>query len=160
RQAIDEEDAVEVVDLVLYDTRQQTLGLALVPVALEVGEAEPDGARTLDVLGDLGDTEAAFLVRNAIPGEPVDGGVDQHQTRADVPPRLVVGDLGQDDQAFGNADLRRGQADPRLAVHRLEHVLDEGTQRVQGFGDRLRLVAQHGGPVRQDRPNCDDATPL
>src|SRR5690606_23210549 len=47
------------------------------------------------------------------------------------------------DDAVANTDLRRGEADAILGVHRLEHVVDERTQLRRHLLDRAHLLAQH-----------------
>ena len=54
--------------------------------------------------------------------------------------------------AFGNANLRRGQANALGRVHGFEHILDQLVQlRRIKFGDRLGLLFEHRLAVQNDR---------
>src|SRR4051812_23536844 len=62
RQIVDEQHAIEVVDLVLDAGGEQPVGVLLVHLAVEIGKAEADLRRALDLFIIFGDREAAFLV--------------------------------------------------------------------------------------------------
>ena len=59
---VDEQHAVEVVDLVLQAGREQAVGLDLVRLALEVEIFDLDLRRALDLLVEFRDRQAALLV--------------------------------------------------------------------------------------------------
>src|SRR5687767_14681033 len=133
-QVVEEQLAVEVVDLVLQAAREQLGRLDLVRVAVEVHRAHDDVLWPLDVRIDVGDREAAFL-RLGLARRLEDLGIDDDERLSlDVDHR----------EALGTADLRRRQPDPARVVHRLEHV---GHERAQVFRD-----LPHGhGALPQDR---------
>src|SRR5690606_12479418 len=64
-QAGDEEDALEVIELVLNDASLEVLEDLLLPVAVEILRLDDDARRSLDPAAHVGDREAAFLVRHA-----------------------------------------------------------------------------------------------
>src|SRR5688572_7666928 len=61
---VDEQHAVEVVDLVLDAAGQEPGGLELLLLAGEVEILHPHLCRSLDILVEFRDREAAFLVRD------------------------------------------------------------------------------------------------
>src|SRR5690606_28704406 len=62
RDVVDEQHAVEMIDLMLNAGREHALGLDLLRPALAVGEGDADFRRTLDLLVIFGDRQAALLV--------------------------------------------------------------------------------------------------
>src|SRR3954454_22427044 len=83
RQIVDEQHAVEVVDLVLDAGGEQPLGVLLVYLAVEIGETNTHLRRALDLLVIFGDREAALLVDRQFLRRGDDFGIDE-----DAGPRL------------------------------------------------------------------------
>src|SRR5471030_842021 len=75
RDVVDEEDALEMIHLVLDDGREQPLGVQLANLVLMVEVAHPDllGARHVGVM--LGQRQASFVVGRLVLGTPQDLGV-------------------------------------------------------------------------------------
>src|SRR2546426_7540768 len=145
--AVDVDDAVQVVGLVLDDAREEVLGVHFLPVALAVVilETHRDAAR--DHAAHVGHRQAALPAVLHLVGQGGHHGIDDDGERnrdgvwiAGVGLDLDDGDLGQ------LMDLVAGQAGPVVLVHRVDHVVD---QPLPGRGanlvhrHRLRLHAQH-----------------
>ena len=124
-------------------------GVRLDRLAVEVGVADRDFGGTLDVVEELGDREAPLLGRRGLLRELEDLGVD-HDDR--VLGLVFLGEV-HDDDALHLADLRRGKADARRFVHRLEHVLGERLDLVVDLFDRIGDLAQPLVGQGQDRAN-------
>src|SRR3954454_7688751 len=62
REIIHEQHAVEMIDLVLNAGGEQALGILLVQLAVEIGEADPHPRRSLDFLVVFRNRQAAFLI--------------------------------------------------------------------------------------------------
>src|SRR5207253_9884493 len=123
REMVDEEDAFEMVHLVLEDDRKHAADLLVMlrPVQIEPAGADRVGALDLGIL--VRHRQAALGVRLEAVGRADDLRVDEDEGLADRLPALFLGLLKVDDQdPLGNADLDRGEADPGRVVHRLEAV--------------------------------------
>jgi predicted O-linked N-acetylglucosamine transferase (SPINDLY family) len=139
RDAIDEELAVEVVDLVLEADGLEAFGANRDLVALEIARAQQHALGALDLGLEIGDGEAALLP------EDLALGLGEHGVHEDqrAPLGAFLGPLRVDhDQAHGLADLGRREADARLVVHHLAHVASQLAQRVRDLADGLRELAE------------------
>ena len=118
---VDEQDAVEMIDLVLHAGREQALAgeILLHAVAVEVTHRHPGRARHVGIM--LGQRQAAFLVGHVLVGGLDDLGIG-HQERAGL--GVLAVDVEHDD-ALQYVDLRSGEADAGRRVHRLQHVVHE-----------------------------------
>ena len=137
RQVVDEQLAVEVVDLVLDTHRQDVVVIALERLAAAILRAQPDLRRALHFIEDPRHRQTPLLAAR-FPLAREDLRVDEHQ-------RLVV--LGRDvddDDALVHIDLGRGEPDPGSAVHGLEQVIDERAEGRIEAAHRLRTGAQAG----------------
>src|SRR5206468_7046864 len=135
RGAVEDEHAVEMVDLVLDDARLEPAGLDLDRLAVLVARADADVDWALDIDDDAGQRQAALLHDLGLLAAPLDDRVDQR----------VDGALGLDavdEHAVERADLRRRQADPDRLVHEPAHARDLLAQRVVEGVDLARLRAQ------------------
>src|SRR5215211_3581887 len=134
-RAVQDQDAVEVVHLVLDDPRLQPRGLHEPLVALLVPRAHPHVHRALHVHLDAGDRQAALLEGLAVLARPVDLGIRQDDHRG-------VGADAVDEQSLRDPQLGRGQADAEGVVHDPGHPLDLALERiveaVHGCGARLQ----------------------
>src|ERR1035438_1529036 len=79
--AKDEQHAVEVVNLMLDAAREQLFAIHLEPLALLVLGADADLGGAYDLLADVGEAEAAFLLIELALSED-DLGIDEHQLLA------------------------------------------------------------------------------
>src|SRR5262245_8245922 len=77
-QVIDEQHAVEVVDLVLQAGGEQPVRLDLMRLAVEIREANLHERRPLDLLVQFGNRQAAFLVDVELLRAPDDLRIDHH----------------------------------------------------------------------------------
>src|SRR5579885_906251 len=138
-QAIDEEAAVEMIDLVLQRDRQQILSLDLDRLLLRRPRAHHHLFRALHLGGEIDHREAALLPEHRALGLD-DLGIDElEQVLAGV---LVIGI--EHDHAARIADLRRRQADAGRGIHGLDHALDEAVEPAVDFGDRQRALLERG----------------
>ena len=134
---VDEQDALEMVHLMLEADREQAVEVFLMLLAILVEPAGADmvGPQHLGIL--VGDRQAAFGVGHFLVRMGQDFGVDEHPRLLDRLSAFFVG-LAQvhHQQALGHADLDRGEADAGSVVHRLEHVGDQRAQLVIDLLDR------------------------
>src|SRR5258705_262801 len=123
---VEEEDAVEVVGLVLRDARRKILQRQLDGAAVAIERADHDLRVAGDHPADIRDAQAAFpsLFHRRAVGN--DLGVDDDGRLA-----LRVGVLVQqcDEQAQSFVHLRRGEADAVVLVHRVDHDVDQILER-------------------------------
>jgi hypothetical protein len=144
-QVLDEQPAVDVVDLMAEHPGQRPRRRYLLIPALEVEPADLDLRRPADLLFDARNGEASLL------------GVDL---------AFLLDDLGvdQDVQLFGaladlkvhgdhppaDADLRCGQADPRGGVHGQHHVMGQCADLVVDLPHGLGAAVKDGVSVSDD----------
>src|ERR1700687_388838 len=72
RKMVDEEDAVDMVDLVLQHAGEQSFGLDFDRAAVEIEKARFDFYRPFHLVGKIGNREAAFLVDRLFVRRPED----------------------------------------------------------------------------------------
>src|SRR5262249_50325884 len=143
--AVDEEHAVQVVDLVLEDPRAQTVRLDRQGLAVDGTRLHRNPRRPRDRGEHARDREAALLAGHL--AAPVDDCRVEERLHA---PALLVGD---DDETQRDAHLRRREADPDLVVHRLGHVGDDLADLGSHLADGYGALAQCGIPVFSDFQN-------
>ena len=136
RRPVEDQDAVEVVDLVLEDPRLEAGGLDHDRLAVDVEAADAGVQRPLDVHRDPRQAEAALLGDDDLVGEPLDLGVDERG-------RLAVGAGLEDEQAAQDAELGGGEADAHAVAHDRDHPLDLGAQLGAELGHLRGLALQH-----------------
>lgn len=143
REAVDEEGAVEVVGFVLEDGGGEIGGVEVEWVFIDVEGLDGADGGSADPGADAGDGETAFL----------DLGVALEIGEFGVDEGLGVFGLagkGDDDDAEGDADLGRGEADAAFVDHDVDHAVDEAADVVVDAGDRLGFAAEDGGGVVAD----------
>src|SRR5690606_17108108 len=131
-QVIQEEAAVEVIELMLQAACEQVRRFHFEQISLQVQPAHARDGWPFHVTEDLRDREAAFL------GLVAPFRVQQLRIHEGVACPIHVAD----EQALLASDLRRRQADPLRGMHRLEHVVGEPANLVGDSFDRDRLLAQ------------------
>jgi hypothetical protein len=146
-QVVDEQPALEVVDLVLDAGRPEAGEVLLAGGAGLVGPADADFGGAGDVGVLLGDRQAAFLVDVGLLRGPQDLRVEQHERARRQ--RLVLHAV-HDEEADADAHLGGGEADAGGVVHRLEHVVGETAEIGGDLGDRIGAAAQPGVGMDQD----------
>ena len=139
---VDEQHAVQMVDLVLERGGEQAVEIAFMGRALLVEPARAAGGGAFDLGILLGDRKAAFAVEIGFLADRNQFGVDIDERGADglglfaLPHRFLQIDH---DNALLDRDLRRGEADAACVVHRVEHVGDDLPHRIidrfDGLGD-------------------------
>src|SRR3954454_1695546 len=137
RGAIQDEHAVEVVDLVLDDPCLEPRGLDLDRLARLVPGGDADVQGALDVDDDAGEREAALLHDLLCLAAPLDHRVDERVDRA-----LLLDAV--DEQAMQRADLGGREADADRVDHQPPHPRDLLAQRLVEDLDGPRRRAQHG----------------
>jgi len=115
RHAVEHEHAVEMVDLVLEESRQEFVGFELHVVAVEVNSLNDDAPRAEHLDIQTGDRQAALVVH------PLPARLDDF--RIDDDARIVVDVV--DEEAALDTDLRGGETDSGRLVHDTEHLFGE-----------------------------------
>ena len=133
-EPLQQQDAVEVVDLVLEHPAHQLVALDGDGLAVDVEAVEQDPVGAEDRPVEVGHRQAALdvLPLAVVVGE---GGVDD-----DAPARPVVDVV--DEHPLLDADLGRGQAHAGSLVHGLQHVVGQAAEVGVELGD---LAARAGG---------------
>lgn len=135
RDVIDEELAVEMVNLVLDADGEQSVGLEFLSLAVAVECAHPHALGAGHGLVEAGHRETAFFhLLLALARENL--GVDQTEGRV-----AVFGDVDDHDPAL-HADLNGGQSDARRGIHGFKHVVDEPLDTGIDPGNRLGRATQ------------------
>ena len=136
---IDEQDAVEVVDLVLEAHRLEFRCVDLQVLSLQVRRAQFDVRSALDIGLEIRDGQAS-LRPDDLSTALDDLRIDEHQR---VLLRVVRGPLGvDDDEANRLSHLRGGKSDARLVVHHRQQVAREFANLVRDLLDRVRDLLQ------------------
>ncbi len=121
---VDEQNAVEMVDLVLENGGEQALGQDFALLPLAVKRAGAHGRWPLDLGVIFRNRKAALLVGRAVLGRPHDLGIDEH---LGVGSFFLLGGVDhQKTDRFG--DLNGRESDARRVVHGLDHVIDQAAQ--------------------------------
>src|SRR6478736_5908186 len=130
---VDEQHAVDMVDLMLQAGGEQPLCLDFLRLQVEIEKFHFDGLRPLDLLVVFRDRQTALFVSGFLVGCPNHLWIDEDLRFL----RLVF--LGEIycDHAPRDANLNGGKTDTGRRVHRLEHVLDERTQRMADLNARV-----------------------
>jgi hypothetical protein len=172
-EPVDEQDTFEVIHLMLQANRHHAVERFFVHRAIQILPARTDPGGALDVSVNLGDREAALVIRQMLSRRIED-------LRIDEDPRLTLGGLvrvmviamcGADfrlrvrviglkidhQHAKRYADLDRRETDAGRVVHRLEHIGDERLELVieclDGCGDLLQARVGY----LDDLTNCHPA---
>src|ERR1043166_5585227 len=134
-EVVEEEDAVEVVDLVLDRAGEQSARLPAVAQPVAAGRLEDDSLGALHVAVEIGNREAALFRA----GAPL--GLDDHGVHHGQP--LALDPHHRD--PLRDPDLVGREADALRDVHGLEEVVDEAPD-VRIDGGHLRAaLAEHRG---------------
>ena len=136
-EPLEEEDAVEVVELVLeaHGRRTRRLDLHLVAVEVDPPHEHTDFGRTISHARPGTDRHPSSKTHS-----PSDSSIVGFSTaRAPSPSLQVV-----DEQPLLDTDLRGRQPDTRPVVHRDRHVVDESDEGGVDVGDVLRRLLQDG----------------
>ena len=148
--AVDEKDAVEVIDLVLEGTGEEAVGLHRHGFAIECHEGDGDGFGAADVTAEAGKAQAAFfagffgVAELELGIEKHDGHVLHHFGWLSVD--LEIGDGVRAMSTINHGELHilrylwRGQADAIGLTHGFEHIRRELTD----LGRDLRHGAAFG----------------
>lgn len=158
--AVDEENAVQVIDLVLGGAGEEAGAVEADFVAVERLGVDGDFFGAADLGADFGDAEAAFaagLFADRLGEDGVHQDQGHRELRGDRPGEFGFGDV-DDGKEEGLADLLGGEADAFGGVHGLHHVGGElpvvGGDVVEAFAfftqDRVAVfddVQNHGRKV-------------
>ena len=118
---VDEQDALEVVHLMLQAGGQHAIGLHLDLLAVQIEIFRPDAGGALHIVPDFRDRQAALLENGHLFRRPENLGVDE-----DAPTLLAVFLIQiYHDHPLGHADLDRRQADAVGGIHAVGHVFDQ-----------------------------------
>src|SRR4051794_7137022 len=146
--AVQEQDPIQMVDLVLEGSRTEPLEGVLAGLAVAVEVAHPHRGEAVELAAEAGYREAALDDRQRPGPERLDHRVDHDGQRdrrlvgvASVP---ALRDLGYGD-AYQLADLVRREAGSAGCAHRRDHRVDQPLQPKQLVRlDLARALAQHG----------------
>src|SRR5712691_9649668 len=148
-KVVDEQDAVEMVDLVLQAGGEEPIGLDLLRRTLEIEVFYLHLRRAFHVAVIFRDREAALLVGRLLRRRPHDLRIDEDLRALGL---LFLGQV-QGDDALGRADLDGGEPDPGRVVHGLEHVLDQladaGVDLLHRLGDLPQPLVRQNENVAQ-----------
>ena len=152
-QAVEVEQAVQVVGLVLQAPGEQPGALQLHGVAVQVGagDAGPVRAAGGELLARYGQAPLVVVLAGAAggPGAHLQPWVEH---AAAVHHALVVRAV-VDEQPQRHPDLVGGQADTVGRGHGVEHVLHQVADLRRHLADRLGRLVQHAVPHDRDVPN-------
>src|SRR5690349_3892868 len=115
RQAVEDEHAVEVVDLVLDDARFAALGVHHDGLAVLVARDHAHARRPRHLDPDAGQAQAALGEALLLAGGPLDLGIDEHAQRR-------VGGDAVDEQPVEQPDLVGRQPGAERLVHEPRHA--------------------------------------
>ena len=152
---VEQEHAVEVVDLVLDHAGEQVVTLHDDLGAVEVDAAHRDPLGPDHLEPEARDGEAALVGQHLTLGLH-DHGVDHHA-------RAVALVQVEGEETLAHPHLRGGQADALFEVHRVEHAVDQGDQVVGELLDLARALLQHGiaeEPQRVHAPKLPARVPV
>src|SRR4051794_38119953 len=152
RQPHDPEHTVELIDLVLVAHGVQAVGLLALHVAVEIPEADPHARVALHLVVDAGHRDTALALRAHLGRGPLD-------LRVDVGLRTTPTELEHDD-AQGDADMRRGDADAGRGAHRLQQVGCQLAQAAVEGGDGAGGHCEPAVGIADDGPNGHDLSSL
>lgn len=119
--AINKENPVEMIDLVLQTSRQESVGLHGKRRAVPVERGDGDGIVALDGIAIIRNAQAALL-GSGFTAALGNRGIDQFE-----PFGTIIGDINNH-YALQNSDLRRRQADAGGDDHRLVHIVEQCVQ--------------------------------
>ena len=159
--AVDEKDAVEVIDFVLDATGEQTVAFQNVRNAIEILVFDPDELGARDVPLDFGQGQATFLIVELFAGKKFDFRIGERhgheESRGEGLPvkdagNRVIGMIGNFNhaEAQGLPDLLGGQADALGVAHRLDHFLVQISEFLGEVGDCFAFVVKDALPVLCD----------
>src|SRR3954449_2677509 len=140
--AVEEDDAVQVVVLVLDDARLEAQDHVVERTPVAVEPLHPHLGMARHQAPQVGDREAPLPVVRHLAGLGGDQGVDHHVQRDLRRARRLV-----DEDLQLLAHLGRGETHAMRGVHRLHHAVDQTLDlgpREQGRRQRLRRGAQRG----------------
>ena len=138
---IDEQDAIQMVDLMLEASRQNAVRLDLLRAAVAI---EITGAHALgpfDVLENVRDRQAPLLTGRKLLRSPENFWIREAK-------RLrrggCIGAFGhvENDHSFLHGDLNRGETDAGRGIHGFEHIIHERADALVDFGHRRAHKAQ------------------
>src|SRR5574342_369253 len=162
--AIEVDDAVEVVGLVLDDAREELLRLALDAASFPVIRVEPNGGEPRHHPAHVGHGETALPALFHLLGQRGQRRIDedgQRDARGFRIARVLV-DL-DDADPLEDVHLRGGEARAVVLAHGLDHVVDEPLRVGRPYladGHRQRLLPQYGVSQARDLQDGHVMDPL
>src|SRR3984893_12105181 len=138
---IDEQDAVQMVDLMLETGRQNAVRLDLLRAAIAIEVTGAHAGRPLDVLENVRDRQAALLTGRKLRRSP-------ETFRISETKRLrrsgFIGAFGhvEESHPLSHGDLNCRETDARRGIHGLEHIVHKRADALVDFGHRRADKAQ------------------
>ncbi len=138
---IDEQDAIQMVDLMLEASRQNVVRLDLLRAAIAIEVTGAHAGRPLDILENVWDRQAALLTGRKLRRSPENFWISETK-------RLWRGGFID---AFGHVennhpllhgDLNRREPDAGRGIHGFEHIVHERADAFVDFGHRRAHKAQ------------------
>ena len=149
---VEDQDAVEVVELVLRHARRELFEIEPDVGTRFVLRFDRDRRRPLDGNQDALERETAFVLHRRLVRRRDDARVDERAG-------LVLREL-EDEEALEHPDLRRGEADAVRLVHEHLHLLRKSSERVVEHVHLARRQPQHRVRVLTDLGERDPASRL
>src|SRR5205807_1295171 len=140
REVVDEQHAVQMIDLVLDASGKDAGTVHLLALAGTIEETDSYLLRTSHHVEEFGDGKAAFLIVGLLFARPDDFRIDEKNRR----PLLAV--LGEIDhyEAQRYADLDGCKPDTRRVIHGIEHVIEDAAGIIAHMSQGLGYLPQHG----------------
>jgi hypothetical protein len=148
---VDEQLAIEVVDLVLQDSGVETFGVELEGLAVLVQGGDVDVRIARHIRIELRYAQAALFGGGHTLADVDDGVYQRNRGQAG----LRMGHIDDDDPS-GYANLGRSKADTFGLFEAVEEIPNQGTDFVVDDGNGISLAQQNFGPVLNDLSNQDE----
>lgn len=159
-EAVDEEDAVEVIDLVLESAGEEAVGFHGDGFTVEVGVGDFDLAGSAYIAAEAGEAEAAFFA-DLLGAAEFELGIHEHDGHVlghfhflpvDLHEGDAVGIVGDvdDGELHIHGDLRSGETDAIGLAHRFQHVGGQGADIGRDFSHGAAFGTEHGFRIADD----------
>ena len=140
REVIDKKLAVQMVDLMLDDSRGETIHFAFLDLVAKRQKANPNTRGPRYDLVVVRDRQAAFLIIAEFVGRPDYFRIDEHERLLFVIAACCI----HRHDAFRQPNLHCRETNTGSVIHRREHVIDKRLYRAVDLVDRRRGHAQEG----------------
>ncbi len=130
---IDEQDAIQMIDLMLQASRQNAVRLDLSRVAIAIEVTGAHAGRPLDILENVRDRQTALLAGGMLVRSPENFRISETKRLRRRCFTFAFGHV-ENDHPLLHGDLNRGKPDARRGIHGLKHVVHERADAVVDRG--------------------------